>query len=167
MADQKMPLGRHAVLYYNTADKRIGETGVETIQLWLDDPATVAAPEVRNMALDLSNIDADTNTRGNTAGGYASVTPVLKNAGHTFDTPFDTTSSFVEKLIQQWDGFTTIGLVFLQRDKATATTGDKLWGWGGNCNVGLTKDEEITDIQRVNFTANHRDNGAWYSATAP
>ena len=167
MANSKFPLGRNAKAYYNTSDKLIGDTGVETVQLWLADNDTVEAPSIRNMALDLSNIDADTNTRGNTAGGYNSTTPVLKNAGHTFDSPFDETDAFIDKLVSNWDTVTKTAFAMLNRDKDTLVSGDKLWGWAGNCGIGLTNDQEITDVQRVNFTVNHQDEGQWYRHVEP
>jgi len=162
MAIESFPLGRDAKVYYNTASKKLGDSGVETATLWLADAATVEAGNVSNVALQTTSTKADTNTRASTAGGFSSQRPVLKDGSVTFGCIWDLSDDFLLDLMTAWTTDAKMGLGFMNRDKSTLVTDDVFNGLVGNFFIEMSKDENVDDVQRGNFTASHADYGTWH-----
>lgn len=166
-------LGRNAKAYYNTAAKHIGETGVETVVLWLEDAATTIAGNLTDVSLEMDSDYADATTRSTAASGFSSQVAVLKNGQVTFemrwipDDPGDASTSFANLLVTAWETDDTIAMAFLDQLGKTGEipTGTTLHpqGLASNWSVSMSKTEALRDVQRASITLTVADSATWFS----
>lgn len=145
-------LGRDAKAYFSTTLL----TGANTAAVLA---ASTLASNIKDLSLELDSEYVDTTTRAEAAQGFKSEIAVLKNGRITFEARWKPGDAFFDALIDVWTGATS-SVAFAAFDQLKATSGAQ--GLVANFSVGISKTENLADIQRMNVTLTIASWPEWY-----
>lgn len=149
-------LGKDAALYFS--DTSLNGTNTETVL-----GTATEITNVMDLSVDMSADFVDITTRADAAAGFKTQAQTYKNASATFDAKWIPDDTAFTALMNAWLNNTTVAMFILDQKKTVVGA----QGLVGNFFVSMSKEEPLTDIQKVSVTLTLASEGEWYKKLPP
>ena len=150
-------LGRDARLYWNTT---LLATPTPSANIATVLSGATVGNNIIDLSLEVESEFVDSTTRAEAAQGFASEIAVLRGGRITFEARWIPGDTFTDELIDVWDGTNDeIAIIALAQDSGTSGA----QGLAANFTVGISKTENLRDIQKMSVTLAVSSAPQWYT----